>query len=406
MQCHCYVCDSLAPCLNWGTGLSSIDHCHATDKLETWRTQRKSFKLGKNAKLATPKVSAASLSIVPPQVNQALPLNIIHLSPSPRQQIQVSRPATLRPSSSSSFSTPNIISQGRSVQSGSVLNRNRLQPQPRLFHQQFLGARNNIVRRGKHHNVGNLGRQFVSSHGGFKRQRNVGVSLPMSQSTYSCSNKDAGANALQYARNPTTIAMSNEMSTIRWGDIRSTTNQSFSEPNLANVVGNTLPSQTQICSQHLLSSQGTQDFYPGTNPVQNFCEYANQFETASPNFSQVSNQVTSATDVGFADYNYGWGDNTNQCNQQAHVEHSEVQNTQPAYKSSVEESNSELIHNNTLSSVSFEFEKWLMDDQSVPAGSDGSLPSHQLDVLPSEPPVDAGMLLFDFETSWSGLTRV
>ncbi|XP_057473448.1 RPM1 interacting protein 13-like isoform X3 [Actinidia eriantha] len=31
-QCHCYVCDSLAPCVNWGNGTSIVDHCHATDK--------------------------------------------------------------------------------------------------------------------------------------------------------------------------------------------------------------------------------------------------------------------------------------------------------------------------------------------------------------------------------------
>ncbi|KAL3647683.1 hypothetical protein CASFOL_008651 [Castilleja foliolosa] len=45
-QCHCYVCDSLAPCSQWGTGVSSIDHCHATDKDEYWKTERKRLKKG------------------------------------------------------------------------------------------------------------------------------------------------------------------------------------------------------------------------------------------------------------------------------------------------------------------------------------------------------------------------
>ncbi|GFP82985.1 hypothetical protein PHJA_000441600 [Phtheirospermum japonicum] len=45
-QCHCYVCDSLAPCSHWGTGVSSIDHCHATDKDEYWKTERKRIKNG------------------------------------------------------------------------------------------------------------------------------------------------------------------------------------------------------------------------------------------------------------------------------------------------------------------------------------------------------------------------
>ncbi|KAH7517522.1 RPM1 interacting protein 13-like [Ziziphus jujuba] len=47
-QCHYYVCDSLAPCVSWGNGISSTDHCHATDKDETWKIQRRNFKFGKN----------------------------------------------------------------------------------------------------------------------------------------------------------------------------------------------------------------------------------------------------------------------------------------------------------------------------------------------------------------------
>ncbi|KAL3645051.1 hypothetical protein CASFOL_010231 [Castilleja foliolosa] len=45
-QCHCYVCDSLAPCSHWGTGVSSIDHCHATDKEDYWKIERKRIKNG------------------------------------------------------------------------------------------------------------------------------------------------------------------------------------------------------------------------------------------------------------------------------------------------------------------------------------------------------------------------
>lgn len=42
--CHCYVCDSRAPCIYWGTGAIFTDHCNSTDKEEVWRTQRKNFK--------------------------------------------------------------------------------------------------------------------------------------------------------------------------------------------------------------------------------------------------------------------------------------------------------------------------------------------------------------------------
>ncbi|KAH7422813.1 hypothetical protein KP509_12G026900 [Ceratopteris richardii] len=38
--CHCYVCDVLAPCLHWGLGMLSSDHCHAFDKDDKWRKLR------------------------------------------------------------------------------------------------------------------------------------------------------------------------------------------------------------------------------------------------------------------------------------------------------------------------------------------------------------------------------
>ncbi|KAH0469826.1 hypothetical protein IEQ34_001384 [Dendrobium chrysotoxum] len=43
--CHCYVCDSLAPCIYWGYGLSTTDHCHASEKEQDWKSLRNYFKL-------------------------------------------------------------------------------------------------------------------------------------------------------------------------------------------------------------------------------------------------------------------------------------------------------------------------------------------------------------------------
>ncbi|KAF7051099.1 hypothetical protein CFC21_059378 [Triticum aestivum] len=43
-MCHCYVCDSRAPCPMWGKGTLPTDHCHATDKDEKWKKQRQSLK--------------------------------------------------------------------------------------------------------------------------------------------------------------------------------------------------------------------------------------------------------------------------------------------------------------------------------------------------------------------------
>ncbi|XP_024358527.1 uncharacterized protein [Physcomitrium patens] len=44
-QCHCYVCDSLAPCAQWGEGNNSNDHCHASEE-PRWKILRKVAKCG------------------------------------------------------------------------------------------------------------------------------------------------------------------------------------------------------------------------------------------------------------------------------------------------------------------------------------------------------------------------
>ncbi|KAM0922178.1 hypothetical protein ACQ4PT_006396 [Festuca glaucescens] len=43
-ECHCYVCDSPAPCPSWGKGTLPTDHCHATDKDGKWSKQRQLLK--------------------------------------------------------------------------------------------------------------------------------------------------------------------------------------------------------------------------------------------------------------------------------------------------------------------------------------------------------------------------
>uniref|UniRef100_A0ACD5U042 Uncharacterized protein n=1 Tax=Avena sativa TaxID=4498 RepID=A0ACD5U042_AVESA len=43
-MCHCFVCDAPAPCNSWGKGVSSNDHCHATDKESRWKLLRQAFK--------------------------------------------------------------------------------------------------------------------------------------------------------------------------------------------------------------------------------------------------------------------------------------------------------------------------------------------------------------------------
>ncbi|XP_074562243.1 uncharacterized protein LOC141818691 [Curcuma longa] len=45
--CHCFVCDSPAPCNFWANGDLTTDHCNSTDKEPSWRALRQSFKLRK-----------------------------------------------------------------------------------------------------------------------------------------------------------------------------------------------------------------------------------------------------------------------------------------------------------------------------------------------------------------------
>lgn len=44
-MCHCFVCDTPAPCKYWGNSTSANDHCHATDKEEKWKLMRRTFAL-------------------------------------------------------------------------------------------------------------------------------------------------------------------------------------------------------------------------------------------------------------------------------------------------------------------------------------------------------------------------
>ncbi|PIA41475.1 hypothetical protein AQUCO_02200117v1 [Aquilegia coerulea] len=76
--CHCYVCDTRAPCVHWGTGISRSDHCHSTDKEKKWIHQRKCFKQQKLGCFPEPKNHKNNFSKAPPQhsaITHSQPLN-------------------------------------------------------------------------------------------------------------------------------------------------------------------------------------------------------------------------------------------------------------------------------------------------------------------------------------------
>ncbi|XP_071721576.1 uncharacterized protein [Rutidosis leptorrhynchoides] len=96
-QCYCYVCDSLAPCVYWGDGSYSLDHCQATDKGDFWIIERQNSKNGS-------KIADTSLS------NQ---LPVMNLVPPPVQN-QVTTPNPIQTSPiSSNFGAPHIINQNQ-----------------------------------------------------------------------------------------------------------------------------------------------------------------------------------------------------------------------------------------------------------------------------------------------------
>ncbi|KAM7270810.1 hypothetical protein ACFE04_030024 [Oxalis oulophora] len=116
-QCHCYVCDSIAPCIHWGTGVSKVDHCHATDKEEIWKIKRKNFKLMKDG---TPQTSTyqhvphsvkqsfhcsqvSPYTTINPGLTSLQPVHVSRIA-----QSQASRPAIISPNQ---ISRPTTISQ-------------------------------------------------------------------------------------------------------------------------------------------------------------------------------------------------------------------------------------------------------------------------------------------------------
>ncbi|KAK7267467.1 hypothetical protein RIF29_20141 [Crotalaria pallida] len=203
-QCHCYVCDSVAPCLKWGTGILNTDHCHANDT-EIWQIQRKNFRLGIPSPLPASINRGISVHAVHSRSNEILPRNIIHLSPNTILRNQASRstavntcsslnsihqnhpsrPTTMRafsplPNSSmqnqvsslnntplystaTNLTIPSCANRGRRQDSGSTLVRNRYQPHsvPR----QMLGVRGHAIHkeRGSGASRSSVGPQLLRS---------------------------------------------------------------------------------------------------------------------------------------------------------------------------------------------------------------------------------------------------
>ncbi|KAL4369834.1 hypothetical protein HN51_014299 [Arachis hypogaea] len=253
-QCYCYICDCLSPCPNWGTGLSSADHCHATAGSGMWETLRKNFKLGKIAPIPAStnyvtsceavndihnlelRLDAPRCSPVSPLLNQSWnPMDIPQFSPvspllnqswnpmvslEPQNQAsntiiawssslqkfrslnQVSMPITipLRPTTNAALQ--HGANHARSPESAFPFARSGYQSHsvPR----QVLGVRNHTIQRGQVHGAVCLSPQFLHSHM-IARGVNSARSIPTTNYTshgdsFGLSSQVGSAQAQQYGR--------------------------------------------------------------------------------------------------------------------------------------------------------------------------------------------------------------
>ena len=394
MQCHCYVCDSPAPCGHWGSGMNIFDHCHATNKDESWVNRRKSFRLGKSHLVPVP-LTPRSKEF--PQVSQNSSFPIWE-PPNPILQNQVSRPTSIRAcSSQTNVGVPIVPSLiNRNQRPGVDLGRNRYQPH--LFSQKPPGTHNNIAnRQDRGHGFGTLGPQFPSSRPMFKRTVSSRGALSANRSSYgpyvnpTCTTT-VSRNVPQRATPP------NDRTSSRWQDYLPTVdldlavaNHQATQPNLGSFFSNAVVSSPpQAYSQPiLLQSNDCQGTYLHGNQAQN---------VVNPSFANISGS---------------WSGGTSQSiSHPPPIENSQLQSADPTYIPCVMEFNPQFppSPNPNPEDPLDLFDSWILENQSVQGVSEGSsVPPDGLNLSSSDrsPPtqLDAGMLFFDFETSWNSLTR-
>ncbi|KAM7527355.1 hypothetical protein LguiB_030765 [Lonicera macranthoides] len=393
-QCHCYVCDSRVPCVHWGTGISSIDHCHATDKEEFWVLQRKSLRNDDQSPKPISKVSDISLYTRQAQINQVPPPTLMepnYVVP----QNQVCRPMSVRACTpTTNFSLPNIINPSRNHRPGGyVVPRNKFQ----------TNGCNNFTPRDRRHSVGNLGPQSISPRPMFKRTGSFGASTTTNRCV--SSNSKFGSNLSQNHPLPPAEPSSywtNSGSTFANQDpsqqqipsgfvnsavpcqplasslpsvvgcyvsaVPSEPNANLqvpSEPYTSSVIANSLPSQSQVYSQPISVSNDSGSI-----------------------FHQNQSQGAPLTYPSLTDIDLSWVAPSSQINQTPVAE--SAARTDEA--SLPMEFDHQQFPGANPASLGFQYESWVLDSQPL-----SGLSLHPgLNVLsPDPPPIDAGFL-FDF----------
>lgn len=362
LQCHCYVCDSIAPCVHWGTGISNVDHCHATDKQEIWKNQRESFRLGKNAPVSVLKLPDAQLPLAFPQLNQVASFDVIQLPPNLGTQSQPSRPATVRACSSARL--PNIISRNRNRRPGCDQSRNRLLP--RIVSQQAVSAHNAAVPQDR-------GQQIISSNTMFKRAGIIRGPFSRNQSMYGIANNKNCAPASHYTRNNVSLAAINAKNPSGWQDDQpymTSDSYTYLSPTQGSVTSNVVALQPDVYSQPTLQSNDGENIYQ--NQSQNFV-----------------NSI-------FPDLESDWFSNLSESNHQVSAEnihpHGTGSNNEPT---TVKQFSTHFTGSTDLHQKNHDYESWLLG-QSDAVVSAGCVPADLNAFSPELSGFDAGMLCFDF----------
>ncbi|XP_022728040.1 uncharacterized protein LOC111283713 isoform X3 [Durio zibethinus] len=350
--CHCFVCDTPAPCCYWGSGMSNTDHCHATNE-EMWKTLRKNFRLQSNVPIPVAKVPLPSHSTAVPQLNQAPRHGLTRLT----TQNQVSRPTPTRapgncipqnhaprPSIIRACSSPTRYGFPYNPTVGSRPVPKKSTVQPRSVSKQLLGVHNTGIRRDRGIMIRNLGSQFVSSSTMSKRLDTEVSSAMNCTTTYVPSENITSAHASQYQQCPASVTTSNDTNPdpIGWPKFCSDTNgtytqQSSSQPSMGSVLTNSATPLPSAYSQPVPQSNVHQHAY------------------------HIQNQNQPATYNGFSDFNCNSVNNIGQINQQSSVDYLQLQTLGSRNE---EEPFKEV--NEGYKSIFKEFESLLFDNPSIP----------------------------------------
>lgn len=461
MQCHCYVCDLPAPCLKWGTGISSTDHCHATEKAEMWKIQRKNFKRRNSAPLTVSTNNGNSLRMEHPQHNQVLPLGISQFSSSCISQNQASRLTTMRacPSNNSipimracstslnstiqnqvssantipicsattNFTVPNGTNHSRCQESVSTSIRNRYQPY--LVSRQLLGVRSNTSQRDRRRGSNSLSPQLYGHHMMSNRLGGIGGTLTLNHSAHGSFSYGSHVNPVEQHDTYHYAAGNGWHNGCLPTNLPSYQYTSSVQPSLNLIDESIVASEIQAYSQPT-PLENRLNFYQsciqGNDVAANYVAWlsGNQHGSEHQIRSQIGNaggdtiqcgnsrQEASRQEPQPVEENQGktsrngafsvldiiWNENTSQ-NIEPLIESSRLQSTASINQPpNVKESDTVFAGSTYLSSL-VDFENWLME-------KDGALPSESNISMPDSIPVaDTGTLFCDFDTSLDGLAH-